>query len=103
MYVRQKLNTFLRRAHLLRTELMASSELGADGCDGFRIYVVGVDELKDQFFEFVRKNDGTYAFRSTVSYPKLTFEAIFDYERMSWDTKRFLEYDYDRAIGQLLV
>jgi hypothetical protein len=101
-YARQKLNAFLQWATLLRTELMASSELGADGHEGFRIYV-SVDGLEDQYFEFVRKNDGTYAFRSTVAYPKLTFEAVFDFEQMSWTTKQYLEADFDRAINQLLV
>jgi hypothetical protein len=102
-YARQKLNTFLQRACLRRTELMASSELGEDGREGFRIYVISVYGIEDQYFEFVRKNDGTYAFRSTVTHPMLTFEAVFDYEHMNRETKRFLEYDYDRAIGQLLV
>lgn len=103
-YVRAKLQTFLRKqnARALRAELLSEDQLGAEHREGFRVHVT-VDGLEDQYFEFLRKQDGTYAFRSTISNPKLTFNAVFDFEKMSRGTKNLLDHDFDQAINRLLA
>lgn len=103
-YVRAKLQAFLRKqnAHTLRAELLNEDQLGAEHREGFRIHVT-VDGLEDQYFEFLRKRDGTYAFRSTISNPKLTFNAVFDFEKMIRETKNLLDHDFDQAINRLLA
>ncbi|MCX6714369.1 MAG: hypothetical protein NTX72_00985 [Candidatus Uhrbacteria bacterium] len=104
IYVQQKLSVFLRdRTSCFRSaELLSSDQLLPDGHEGFRIHV-SVDALDDQYFEFLRKRDGTYAFRSAVAFPKLTFEAAFDFENMTEQTKMLLEYDFNRGLERLLV
>lgn len=104
IYVMQKLYVFLRNrtSCFQNAELLSSDQLPSDGREGFRIHV-SVDALDDQYFEFLRKRDGTYAFRSTVAFPKLTFEAVFDFENMSERTKMLLEYDFNMGLERLLA
>lgn len=103
VYVQQKLHTFLRdRTSCFQgAELLSSDQLLTDGFEGFRIHV-SVDALEDQYFEFVRMSNGTYTFRSTVAFPKLTFVAVFDFENMSGRTKMLLDYDFNMGLEQLL-
>ncbi len=103
-YVRAKLHAFLlkQNAHSLRAELLSAEQLGAEHHEGFRVHVI-VDGLEDQYFEFLRKRDETYAFRSTIANPKLTFEAVFDFEKMSKETKNLLDHDFDNALARLLI